>query len=125
MEINDVTALIVDSGMRIHSALGPGLLEGVYQACLVHELRGRGLHVDTNVEVPVTYGDLSIETGLRLDLLVNDLVIVELKAVERIHPIHHAQLMTYLKLSKRKVGLLMNFNVIHLKDGITRFVNGL
>ena len=125
MDVNVISGAVIDSSICVHTALGPGLLEGVYQACLVHELRERGFHVVTNVDLPVNYKGISLPVGYRMDLLVNDLVVVELKAVERVHPIHQAQLMTYLKVGRRKLGLLINFNVVHLKQGITRIVNGL
>lgn len=123
--LNRITGIIIDCSMAVHTALGPGLLEGAYHACLVHELRKRGLSVESGVRVPVLYDGLSIDLGYRIDILVEQQVIVELKAVERIHPIHQAQLLSYMKLHGRKVGLLINFNVVHLKDGITRLVHRL
>lgn len=123
--LNRITGITIDCSMTVHTALGPGLLEGAYQACLVHELRKRGLAVESGVRVPVIYDGLTIDLGYRIDMLVEQQVIVELKAVERIHPIHQAQLLSYMKLQGRKVGLLINFNVVHLKDGITRLVHGL
>lgn len=123
MTINDVTGQILDAAIRVHTALGPGLLESAYQACLAHELRKRGLKVDTEVQQPIEYDGIRIDVGYRLDLLVEDLVIVELKAVDKIAPIHEAQLLSYLKLSERQVGLLINFNVLRLKDGFKRLVN--
>jgi GxxExxY protein len=123
MQINELTGQIVDAAMKVHTALGPGLLEYAYEACLVHELRRRGLKVLTQLLLPVNYDGLVIDTGFRIDLLVEDLVIVELKAVEKIAPIYEAQVITYLRLSGKQVGLLINFNVLHLKDGIKRFAN--
>lgn len=123
MELNQISGAVVDAAMKVHTALGPGLLEGVYQACLVQELRARGLKVTTEVPLPVVYNGLRLETAYRLDLLVQDEVIVELKAVEALAPIHQAQLLTYLKLTNKRVGLLINFNVIHLRDGIVRMAN--
>jgi GxxExxY protein len=111
--------------MRVHTALGPGLLESAYEGCLVHELRKRGHTVGVQVALPVVYDGVRIDVGYRLDLLVDDAVVVELKSVDKIAPIHEAQLLTYLNLSGRKVGLLINFNVLHLKDGLKRMVNGL
>src|SRR5437879_2047679 len=105
MTINDITGQIIDAAMRVHTALGPGLLESAYEGCLAYELRKRGLKVATQVGLPVVYEDAQIDCGYRIDLLVEDIVIVELKAVEALAPIHEAQLMTYLKLSSRKVGL--------------------
>jgi GxxExxY protein len=125
VEINDVTGQIIDAAMKVHSILGPGLLEGAYEACLCHELKNRRLQVKSQYPLPVDYDGTLVDAGYRLDLLVEDLVIVELKAVERLAAIHEAQLLTYLKLSKKKVGLLLNFNVVQMKDGIKRMVNNL
>ena len=125
MELNGVSGQIVDAAMRVHSALGPGLLESAYEGCLAHELRRRGMKVETQVGLPVVYDGAKIDVGYRLDLLVEDVVVVEVKAVETLAPIHGAQLLTYLKLSGHRLGLLINFNVPHLKDGIKRMVNKL
>ena len=111
--------------MTVHSRLGPGLLESAYHACLLYELRSRGLAVESHLSLPIEYNELTLDVGYRIDLLVENEVVVELKSVERVHPIHEAQLLSYMKLSKRRVSLLINFNVVHLKDGITRLVNGL
>jgi GxxExxY protein len=110
--------------MRVHSELGPGLLESAYTACLQHELGKAGLRSDAQVGLPVVYDGVKLDLGYRIDLLVEDLVIVELKSVDAIAPVHQAQIISYLKLSGRSLGLLINFNVAHLKDGIKRFVNG-
>ena len=123
MDTNTITGVIVDSAITVHRALGPGLLESTYQACLTHELSCRDIVVRKEVALPVEYRGLHLDTGYRLDLLVNEQVIVELKAVERLLPIHQAQLLTYLKLSRSKVGLLINFNVQRLKDGIKRLIH--
>jgi GxxExxY protein len=120
--VNKVSGTIVDAAMKVHSVLGPGLLESSYEACLAHELRARGLQVATQVGLPVVYEGVRLELGYRIDLLVEDAVIVEVKAVETLAPIHEAQLLSYLKLSGKRVGLLINFNVLHLKDGIKRMV---
>ena len=125
MTINEVSGHVVGGAMRVHSALGPGLLESVYEVCLAYELRDRGLEVSQQVELPVTYRGVRIEVGYRLDLLVSNSVVVEIKAVTQLAPIHKPQLLSYLKLSGCKVGLLINFHVHHLKDGITRVVNKL
>ena len=125
MDINQISGQIVDAAMKVHSALGPGLLESAYEACLLFELHKRGLKAVSQVELPVVYEDVRIDVGYRLDILVEGQVIVELKAVAEIAPIHQAQLLSYLKLSGRKLGLLINFNVVHLKDGITRLTNRL
>ncbi len=125
MEVNEISGQVVNAAMKVHTVLGPGLLESVYEACLAHELRGRNLKVQTQVELPVHYEGIVIDVGYRIDMLVADAVVVELKSVERLMPIHEAQLLSYLKLSDRKLGLLVNFNVVHLGDGIRRIVNGL
>ena len=117
------TGQIVDAAIKVHTALGPGLLESAYQACLAYELRQRGLQVQTEVELPVRYGEIHLDVGYRLDLLVESQVIVELKSVEKIIPLYEAQLLSYLKLSGKKIGLLINFNVARLKNGITRLAN--
>jgi GxxExxY protein len=122
MEINDITGEIVRASMRVHSALGPGLLEGTYRVCVRYELQDRGLTVEQERALPVNYRDVQIETGYRVDLLVEDAVIVELKSVARLLPLHQAQLLGYLKLSRRRVGLLINFNVVHLRQGIRRMI---
>ncbi|MBP7619106.1 MAG: GxxExxY protein [Geothrix sp.] len=118
----EVAAQIVDAAIKVHRALGPGLLESVYQACLVHELKRRDLLVETQVPVPIRYEGLTIDSGLRLDLLVSGVAIVELKSVEKTLPVHDAQLVSYLKLSNRRLGFLLNFNVPVMKNGISRFV---
>ena len=110
--------------MHVHSSLGPGLLESVYQGCLLHELRKRGLNVAAQVPLPVVYEGERIELGFRIDLLIENLVIVEIKSIDAIHPVHQAQLLTYLRLSGIAVGLLINFNVAQLKGGIKRMVVG-
>ena len=125
MEINDITRNIVDSAIKVHKALGPGLLESAYEACLAHELRKRERKVLTQVGLPVIYDGVKLDVGYRLDMLVEDSVIVELKAVETILPIHEAQLLSYLKLSGLKVGLLINFHVPILTQGVKRMVNRL
>ena len=122
--INRLTGAIIHSAMKVHSALGPGLLESAYEACLLHELRRQNFAVASQVTLPVLYDGVTIDLGYRISLLVENLVIVELKSVERLHPIHQAQLLSYLKLSGKPVGLLVNFHVTHLRDGIQRFVNG-
>lgn len=119
-EIDVVARQIVDAAFTVHKALGPGLLENVYEVCLVHELRKRGLRTDHQVTLPVVYDNIRLDAGLRLDLLVEETVIVELKAVERLLPVHKAQVLTYLKLTGRRLGLLINFNVPVIKDGIHR-----
>jgi len=123
MDINNITGQIVDAAMKVHTALGPGLLESAYEACLAHELKKRGFSIERQKEMPVEYDGILIDIGYRLDLLVNDKVVVELKAVSEVAPIHEAQILSYLKLGKKPIGLLINFNVQRLKDGIKRFAN--
>ena len=123
MELNEISGTVVNAAMKVHSALGPGLLESAYEACLLHELKKRAVNVRSQVTQPVHYDGKIIDVGYRLDLLVEDEVVVELKAVEKLLPIHEAQLLSYLKLSNKKLGLLINFNVLHLKGGIKRMVN--
>ncbi len=123
MELNLVTGHIVDSAMRVHSELGPGLLESAYEACMIHELQTRAVRVRNQVEQPILYNGCLIDVGYRLDLLVEEIVIVELKSVDVLAPIHKAQLLSYLRLSKKKIGLLLNFNVERMKEGIIRLAN--
>ena len=123
--MSDVGELIIGAAMRVHSALGPGPLENAYEACLVYELEKRGLGVKRQVPMPVTYEGVALDVGYRLDLLVADAVVVELKAVEKVLPLHGAQLLSYLRLGGYQLGYLLNFNVLHMRDGIKRVVNGL
>lgn len=125
MTENEIAKIIVDVAYKIHVALGPGLLESAYEIVMEHELLKRGLIVGRQVDVPIMYDGIKIETAFRADLIVNNLVIIELKSVEQIHPVHAKQLLTYLKLTDKKLGLLINFNVPLIKNGITRIVNGL
>ena len=125
MELNDITDRIISSAIKVHKALGPGLLESAYEACLLHELRKNGLKAESQVGLPIHCDGIILDVGYRVDILVEDSIIVELKAVEKIIPIHEAQLVSYLKLSGRKLGLIINFNVLLLKDGIKRMVNNL
>ncbi|HEY2908211.1 MAG TPA: GxxExxY protein [Vicinamibacterales bacterium] len=118
------TNTILSSAYRVHSRLGPGLLERPYRTCLAYELSNSGVSVETEKVLPVVYDGLTIEFGYRIDLLVDDTVIVEVKAVETLLPVHEAQLLSYLKLSRKRVGLLINFNVAHLRDGIRRKICG-
>lgn len=123
MELNEITQTIIGCAIRVHKALGPGLLETTYEVCLVHELSKSGLNVRSQVALPVVYDGITLDAGYRIDLLVEEMVIVELKAVESIHPIHEAQVISYLKLSGKKIGLLINFNVKMLTNGIKRLAN--
>lgn len=122
MQPNEVSGIVVDAAIKVHSALGPGLLESAYEACLAYELTKRGMHVESQKILPVVYDGITLDIGYRLDLLVNDTVIVELKSVKEIADIHKAQLLSYLKLSGKPIGLLLNFNVILMKNGIQRLV---
>jgi GxxExxY protein len=119
-EINSLTWTIIKCAMAVHSALGPGLLESAYHTCLVLELQAAGLSCSSRVKVPLSYRGVTLECGYILDIVVEELVILELKAVEPLAPVHEAQLLTYLKLTGLPVGLLPNFNVLHTKDGIKR-----
>ena len=123
--INNITDKIISAAIAVHRELGPGLLESAYEACLVYELVQRGLSIEQQKNLPVIYRDVRVDCGYRIDLFVEKQVIVELKAVEELEPIHKAQLLSYLKLSGCKGGLLINFNVKILKDGIHRIVNDL
>ena len=125
MHESDISYLIRQSAYNVHVALGPGLLESAYEAALTHELRLAGLLVQNQVPLPMVYKDIQLEVGYRLDLLVEHKVVVELKTVDVVLDIHHMQLLTYLKLSGYKLGLLINFNVTRIKDGLYRKVNGL
>lgn len=120
-DFENIATDIVDAAFRVHSSLGPGLLESVYETCLDYELRRRRLVVAKQVPVPIHYEDLRIEAGLRLDLLVENKVIIEIKAVERIIAVHAAQVLSYLKLAKLRLGFLINFNVPQIRDGIRRY----
>jgi GxxExxY protein len=124
-DINKITEQIIGSAISVHRALGPGLLESAYEACLVHELRDRGLEVAQQKPLPLSYKGVNLDCGYRLDLEVEGQVIVEVKSVDQLAPIHQAQLLSYLRLSSLSVGLLINFNVTVLKNGIVRMVNNL
>ncbi|MEI7534580.1 MAG: GxxExxY protein [Verrucomicrobiae bacterium] len=125
MTENDVAKQVVDAAFKIHTTLGPGLLESVYEAVLAHELKQRGLQVARQQAIPVVYESVHLEEGFRADLIVEGKVIVELKSVEVISPVHKKQVLTYLRLTNLKLGLLINFGEALIKDGITRVVNGL
>lgn len=125
MTENEIAKQIVDAAYRIHTSLGPGLLESAYEAVLAYELETRGLGVVRQPTLPIVYRNTRIEAGFRADLVVEDQVIVEIKSVEAVAPVHKKQLLTYLRLSGKRLGLLINFNAGLIKDGITRIVNGL
>jgi GxxExxY protein len=116
---------LIGAALKVHSVVGPGLLENAYETCLIYELEKRRLAARRQVLIPIRYEDLTIDNGYRIDLLVGDRVVVELKAVEAILPVHRGQLLSYLKLGDFKLGYLLNFNVAHMRDGIVRMVNGL
>ncbi len=121
---NEVSHDVITAAMKVHSALGPGLLESTYQACLLHELGKMGVQAEAQIGLPVVYDSVKLDVGYRIDLLVENLVIVELKSVDALAPIHEAQLLSYLKLSGKNLGLLINFNITHLREGIKRLVCG-
>ena len=123
MEVNKITGAVVDSAMKVHSVLGPGLLESAYKTCLAYELRKRGFNVSCEIPVPIVYETIRLDAGYRMDMLVESEVVVEVKAIAKLLPVHEAQLLSHLKLSDHHVGLLINFHVRRLKDGITRMVN--
>lgn len=122
---NKIARQIVDAALHVHKTLGPGLLESVYKAVLSYELKKRGFSVEQQVSIPVAYESVEIETGFRADLIIEDKIIIELKSVDKIHDVHKKQLLTYLKISNKQLGFLINFNELLLKNGITRIVNGL
>ncbi len=122
MEINKITHEILDSAYKVHSSLGPGLLESAYQACLVYELKKKGFKVETEKPLPIIYEEVKLDCGYRIDILVEDAVVVELKTVEAFTDVHMAQVLTYLRFSEKKVGLLLNFYTKSLKDGIKSFI---
>ncbi len=123
--LNGISKAIIGAAIEVHRALGPGLLESTYEACLVYELTQREIRVEQQKPVPITYKNVKLDCGYRMDLFVEDAVIVELKAIDALAPIHEAQLLSYLKLANLKLGLLINFNVKILTQGIKRLVNGL
>lgn len=123
MELNDLSEKTIGCAIKVHRTLGPGLLESTYEVCLVHELKKTGLKVERQISLPVFYDEIQLDAGYQLDVLVEDRIILELKSVENLLSIHEAQLLTYLKLANKKLGLLMNFNVTLLKNGIKRKIN--
>lgn len=125
MDIEEVARIIVDAAIKVHRALGPGLLESAYQYCLAYELRKRGLRVECELVLPIIYDGQRIDAGYRIDMLVEDCVIIENKTVDQLLPIHEAQLLTYLKLRDCRLGFLLNWNVKLMKNGIKRMVNNL
>ena len=123
MEINEITSIIIEKAIKVHKELGPGLLESAYKECFVYELLQSGLKIEKEKPLPLVYHDVKLECGYRVDIMVEDKVIVEIKSIEALADIHTAQVLTYLKLANRKIGLLINFNVSLLKDGIKRCIN--
>lgn len=121
--LNGISAKILDCAFAVHREIGPGMFESIYQECLTHEFKERGLKFETSVTVPVTYKTVKLKKRFVIDLLVEEHIIVELKSVEDLMPVHHTQLLSYLKLTGKKLGLLINFNEKFLKDGIVRIVN--
>jgi GxxExxY protein len=122
---NEIGEVVIGSALRVHTALGPGLLESAYETCLAHELAKSGRSVHRQIAIPIRYDNIEIDSAYRADLLVDNCVVIELKAVEGILPIHRSQLLSYLRLGRFKLGYLLNFNVPHMRNGISRLVNGL
>lgn len=122
---NEISKIVLDVAFKLHTAVGPGLLESAYEAALAHDLIEKGLIVETQVPVPFVYKDVKLEVGYRIDILVNKTVVLEIKSVELLAPVHFAQTLTYLKLADKKLGLLINFNTKQLKDGIHRIANNI
>lgn len=123
MDAEDIAREVVDAAIKVHTALGPGLLEGAYEACMEYELRHRNFSVQRQVPMPVRYGGVHLDVGYRVDLFVEGAVVIELKAAERILPVHMAQALTYLRLARCSVGFILNFNCAHMRDGIRRVVH--
>lgn len=121
-ETESLAKTVVDAAYKVHTTLGPGLLESVYETCLAHELRRRGISTETQIVIPIVYEGLRLEAGLRIDILVNKQLLVEVKAVDQMNRVFKAQVLTYLKLTKLRLGLLINFNVPLIKDGIERII---
>ena len=124
-ELSEITGKIIEFSIKAHKALGPGMLEGAYEICLTHELVKYGFSVERQKKLPIVYDGVRLDAGYRIDLLVNNSIIVEVKAVERLHPVHEAQPLSYLRMTGIKLGLLINFNMKMLKDGVKRVVNRL
>lgn len=122
--LNKITEMIIGAAIQVHRTLGPGLLESAYESCLAYELRKRGLTVEQQKAVPLVYEEVKLECGYRMDLLIEHSIVVEIKSVEALAPIHEGQTLSYLKLSGSRLALLINFNVLVLRDGIRRFING-
>jgi GxxExxY protein len=121
---NETSQIVIGAAIKVHSALGAGILESAYDACLFHELTKTGLHFEHQVTLPIVYEGVLLATAYRVDFIVEDCLVLELKCVERVLPVHRAQLLSYLRLSGHKLGLLLNFNVAHMRDGVHRVING-
>lgn len=122
-QLNEISGKVIEFAIKVHTALGPGMLEGAYEICLMHELVSNGFKVKSQVTLPIIYYGIRLDAGYRIDLLVEDSVIIELKAIDRLIPVHEAQLLSYLRMSDLRLGLLINFNVRLLRDGVRRVVN--
>ena len=122
MLFEDITKIIIGCAIDVHKELGPGLLESAYEECLYYELQKAGLRVEKQKAIPVIYKEIKLDCGYRADLIVDDKIVIELKTVDEFNPVHEAQILTYLKFAEKKLGLLINFNVLRLKDGIKRYI---
>lgn len=122
MLYEDITKVIIGCAIDVHKELGPGLLESAYEECLYYELQKAGLNVEKQKAIPVVYKEIKLDCGYRADLIVEDKIVIELKTVDEFNPVHEAQILTYLKFADKKLGLLINFNVLRLKEGIKRFI---
>jgi GxxExxY protein len=125
VNIEDIAKRIVAAAIKVHTVLGPGLLESAYQKCMEYELKNEGLQVSCELALPIKYGEITIDAGYRIDMVIEKSILIENKTVERLLPIHEAQLITYLKMKNCKIGFLLNWNVTRMKDGIKRMVNNL
>ena len=124
MSPNEASRAVIDAAMKVHTALGAGMLESTYDACMFYELSEGGLHIEHQVRLPLVYKQIQLPVAYRVDFIVENCLIVEVKAVEKLLPVHASQLLSYLKISRRKLGLLLNFNVPHMRQGIRRVING-
>jgi GxxExxY protein len=122
MLFEDITKVIIGCAIDVHKELGPGLLESAYEECLYYELQKAGLKVEKQKAIPAVYKEIKLDCGYRADLIVEDKIVIELKTVDEFNPVHEAQILTYLKFAEKKLGLLINFNVLRLKDGIKRYI---
>ena len=125
MTENELSKIVFDAGLKVHRTLGPGLLESAYEACLHYEILKQGIAVERQIGLPIIYDEVKLDTAYRLDLILENKLIIEIKAVENLHPLHQAQMITYLRLSGCKLGMLINFNTVLFKDGVKRVINGI